>query len=253
MNRKLLLGIIILSMVIYVNAQTDMSGNIKPSNSLTSLNYGYFNYSDIQSHVAYGGNVTRLNITSATSTVKWQLYMGEFGATLYLGRNASDYIIQFSVSQSVVSSVVATENVSFNFANVYAATVADLAQINTEFGYGDSDVDNVSNVFNTSRTFAEIVGVRTVNLKGNMIASTGCDSSSLPESSCINESLYRTGVFKDVSGALGADGATINNTAYASNVFYNQYDFGNHTQVDYELLVPANLTMKRYNFFLKIT
>ena len=221
-----------LSAVVYaVDKEDAVSGAAiteGPSGTLTETSSG--------SDDAQGGNVTEINLTTTSSTVKWQGYFGQVTAALKLGIG-SDILFNFgSVPNGQIKTVLASPDSSFDFSSLQAASVND---VDTAWSFTTTDADSATSTLTGSATIAQVASVPTASL--NAYNSTGS----------LKTDIYSSGALADTGSP-----SAVTDFAFGVSIDANQRDFRNTTVVDYELIVPVNTSgvagTQTYFFFLDI-
>lgn len=92
---------------------------------------------------ASGGDVTNLDVSSESSTTRWQGYFGNVSMSLILGYG-SDTFYDFGSGSSVNTVWASTDN---NFAWGTVAAIADPATLNTDFNFPAGVIDNATAVY----------------------------------------------------------------------------------------------------------
>ena len=227
-SAMMMLGLI--SLVSAVDKSNSVSGGSLvqgASQTLTETSAG--------SDGAEGGNVTALNLSSTSSTVKWSGYYGEVSASLSLGVGSNALFSFGNVANNQIKTVFASQDSAFDFSGLVAASVG---QVDTAFGFTTGDADSTTSTMTESNTVATVASVPTAPL--NSYTAAGASTSSV----------YDSGIFNDGSSSVEAD------FAFGVATSVNARDFMNSSVVDYELLVPVSAgdigTLETYYFFLDI-
>ncbi len=181
--------------------------------TVNELSTGSLTETTAGSDEAYGGNVTLMNLTATASTDRWQGYYGNVTGTLSLGIGTD---IFYDFSSAAATAVYASQNQTFNFANIEASTGAE---IDTEWGYTGSDI--AANIYAGARNVAGVVTQTVTLASGNFV------SAIFDDSGVSDKSYFAFGV--NVTTAACFDG----------------------NQCDYELMVPAD-GLETYYFFVEI-
>ena len=228
--------IIVFFLCVGVTYAVDKSDAISGASTENSSSLGSFTETTAGTHAAVGGDVTYLNLSTNSSTLKWQGYIGSVEGNLYLGSGTDSLFFFGAISDDQIQSVFASTDSNFNFASLSAASGAD---VDTVYSWSTGDSDSGTNVFNDgTKTIASVSNVPVANL------------TAYTSGGVLNNSIYSVGVFKD-DGSVAQD--EYNVLAYGVTVVNDQKDFRNSTTIDYELIVPVNQSASQtYYFFLDI-
>jgi len=176
-----------------------------------------------------GGNITKINLTSTASSVKWGGYIGSVDANLLIGED-TDVLYNFgSVQASQIKSVFASTDLSFGFG---ALAAANKLHLDTVFSWDGQDADSANNTYDDgTATIAQVSGVSIVNL------------------TVLAGGPFQSGIFNDGSNSV------IQDFAFGVRVVPDSTSFNNVT-VDYQLIVPVNSSgvggTLTYYFFLDV-
>ena len=170
--------------------------------------------------VAQAGNVTHVNISRNYSTSKWAGFFGNVSASVKMGVNSDVF---FDFGSSVILAVYASQNQSFNWANI---NKTDTDAIDTAFGFNTAaDPDQAVDVYSSTKTIDGTINTPSATLEdGNFDTYAVCQITNTTVGD------FAFGGEVQNAGALGFD----------SNSW------------QYELLVPINAGTPTYYFFLTI-
>jgi hypothetical protein len=229
-----LLSAMMLLSIISLASAVDKSGAVSGASLVTGVSNGLTKTS-AGSDGAQGGNVTTMNLSSTSSTIKWSGYYGQVSASLSLGIGSNALFSFGAVANDQIKTVIASQDSAFDFSKLAAATVG---QVDTAFGFTTGDIDSATTSYTDSNTVATVASVPTVPL--NSYTAAGVATSSV----------FDSGLLNDGSSSVEAD------FAFGVPVVINVRDFANSSIVDYELLVPvsdgATGVLETYYFFLDI-
>lgn len=238
MEKRKGLFIIIATMVFlalaFMAVAVDKSDAVSGS-SVTVGTTGRLTAASAGSKATRAGNVTEVDVTSTKSTIKWAGYFGQVTTALQLGFDSNVLYDFGSVVNSQIKSVFAAPDSSFDFSNLFAASVGD---VDSAWGFSAGDKDSATSTFNGTATIATVASVPVANL----IAFTGAGVQS--------NILYKSGLFTDSAAPTQEI-----DFAFGVAVDADERDFRNTTVVDYELMVPTNTTgvgTQTYYFFLDV-
>jgi len=186
---------------------------------VTEIQTGALTSTSAGNDTAEGGNVTMMNLSTTQSTTRWQGYYGNVTGSLSLGFGSS---IFFDFSSSAISSVLATQNQSFDFTSLETGTAVDLDSV---WSYG-SGADQAADIY-TGTSVVEGVSAPSVELE--------------PSGSDFNSTILDDGNNQTKSGF-----------AFGVNVQEPSVACFDGTNCEYELMVPAFGT-EVYYFFLTIS
>lgn len=238
LQRLVVVTVLIMAMAaVYVSA-VDKSASIAGA-ATTKRNIGTYTETSAGSDAAVGGNVSELNLSTSSTTSKWQGYIGSVTASLFLGSGTNTLYSFGSVPNGQIKAVFASTDSAFNFAALAAATAAN---IDTTWAFNTTDQDSGTNNFDdASRTIAQVTSVPVINL------------TTINSANASVANVYQTGVFKD-DGTVAATSYGV--MAFGVQVVPNIKAYDNSTTVDYELVVPVNSAgvagTQTYYFFLDI-
>ena len=227
---------LLLSMYVYAVDKTDAVSGA----ATTALDIGSYTETSAGTDIAEGGNVTELNLTTDSSTIKWQGYVGSVSGNLYLGSGTSSLYSFGALPNGQIKSVFASTDASFNFGSLAAATAGN---IDTTWAWNATDADSGTLTFDdTTATIAQVASVPVVNLVSYNAARSATTSTD-----------FQAGVFKD-DGSVSA--AAYGTLAFGVTVRPGRYDYRNVSNIDYELIVPVSSAgvagTQTYSFFLNI-
>ena len=146
--RGLLLVLVLVVVGSFVLANYDMENQVQGA-TITKGSVSRSNATSIGTDVAAGGNVTNMNLSAATSTVKWQGYYGNASiSSLRLGTASATSLYSWSGSlKNNIVGVFATTGSVFDFGYINMGTPQsyDLALGFFENGAYWPDADTVVN------------------------------------------------------------------------------------------------------------
>jgi hypothetical protein len=213
--------LLVVMVVVFALAMSAFAADT-PKNGVTTQvgGSGSLTETGAQSAVAAeGGNVTTLNLSTDSSTNRWQGYVGNVSGTLRLGRGASTLFDFGAAGASSFSFVFASTGTSFDWENLVAGTAA---AIDTAWSYG--------------------AGADTADASDSAADGTvSVDGEDAPFFALGN---FATGIFHDGAGAAKTDYAFACPVSTAAGF--------EGTPVDYELMVPADGTTDSYYFYLAL-
>ncbi|MFW6450333.1 MAG: hypothetical protein ACOCZ6_04730 [Nanoarchaeota archaeon] len=104
---------------------------------------GNYNGTDTAgSHGAQGGNVTEINLTSESSTSKWQGFHGSTQASLFLGMGNEVF---YDFGEQDVENVYATQaGATFNVSGLNSV---DASAVDINWSFNSTDADSAENVY----------------------------------------------------------------------------------------------------------
>jgi len=127
-----------------------------------------------ESHDAYAGNVTRLDIEGFSITQSWQGYYGSVTGEIKLANGAGDVLYNWSANNPG-GEVYASRSFGINFATVKCANSGEMSYEETFLNQSPSDADRVTNTFNQKNHPEFYVG-------STLISANNCNSTNLYDS-----------------------------------------------------------------------
>ncbi|NQU78720.1 hypothetical protein HQ545_03035 [Candidatus Woesearchaeota archaeon] len=196
--------------------------------AVTVINESAWTSSQAGNDAAKAGNVTEMDLSSSTSTLKWAGYYGEVSGDLRLGNSDGDIMYNFgAIDDDQVQAVFASTDTSFDFTGLVVGTAA---AVDTAWGFTAGDSDSAaSTLADDTPTVVTVASVPSANLS----ATSGT---------------YQSGVFTDGSSSVYGD------FAFGGSTSIDGTAFDGSTSIDYALIVPVNSTelTQTYYFFLDI-
>jgi len=189
-----------------------------------------------ESHSAFGGNLTQLNIYGYTTTQSWQGYYGNVSGTIQLADSDDKTLYNWSVI-TPNGEVYATRAFDANFAVISCAGLSDISSEETLMGQDAGDADSLSNTFDLKSHPSFFVGSVEILLNN-------CSSANLFASGGEQSSSFYEVLLKDDS-----------NIIYTSILEKNQQGFdGNY--YDFEMIVlenghDADISSTPYYFYIE--
>ncbi len=181
------------------------------------------------SHAAFGGNITQLNINGNSQTLVWQGYFGGVGGSLVLEDASGDIIYDWS------NSTPTGEVFSSRSDSVVWASIAAQNNCSIENSITGTNADAMNNTFTASSNTAMTVGSTLIN------TTTSCATNTYVNSAT------QSSVFEEV---VLTDGS---NTIYATFIENNAvgFDGGNY---DFQMIVPEDNdgTTTTYYFYMEL-
>ncbi len=178
------------------------------------------------SFVAYGGNITQLDVTATKQTTYWTGYFGSVTQTVKLAGAANDFYNWGATNPT--GWVLLANSSSVNWGGIAAGTSTNLATENTALGLGTS-AENMTNTFTGTNAADIVIGSNTITT-GSAPATTTLSNGG---------SNWETAFLVDGSGAVVYAGAIQqNNNNYAGN------------PVDYQVMVPVNAGSGQRTYYL---
>jgi len=181
------------------------------------------------SHAAFGGNITNLNINGNSQTLVWQGYFGDVAGNLVLEDASGDILYDWTGGATTGEVYSSTSN-----AVAWASIVAqnDCSVGNSITG---TNADAMNNTFTASSNSAITVGSTVIN------ASTACSVYTFVNSA------NQSSIFQEV---VLTDGT---NTIYSTFIENNAvgFDGGNY---DFQMIVPEDNdgTTTTYYFYMEL-
>lgn len=192
----------------------------------TAGSTGQYSTSAANTVSAEGGNVTQVNVSSDSSTGKWQGFWGNISGSLQLGDGSATFYDWSSVS---FQAVYASPGNSITWGSLTSLS-GNLTAKDTDYGFTSSDADSINNTMTGASCNA-----------GTEIASA---DGVTPYNSSGSAGSWETCIAEDTSDLAG--------TVFGTNIISAGADAYNGDNVQYQLMVPVNGATQNYYFYLEI-
>lgn len=200
-----------IGMAYSINDPTGASISLGTTGQYTATSSGTAN--------AQGGNATNLNLSSNSSTIKWQGFYGNVSGGIRLGSGSNVF---YNFGNAIYTTVFATQDSGFNWATMAAGTAA---QVDTAWSFGTaSDVDQAVDIYSATTSFAGVSGAESLN----------------------TSTVFETGILNDGASAVK------NDFAFAANVISAGASGFDGNNYQYQLMVPVGTGFETYNFYLSL-
>ncbi len=139
MRAKMFLMVVVLTMLAASFAFADDAREAEVEEGETG---SYDETDEAGNHTAEGGNVTEINLTTESSTAKWQGFYGSTQASLFLGMGSEVF---YDFGNETVSNVYATTSESAF--DVESLEAVDASAVDGNWSFNSTDTDSAVNVY----------------------------------------------------------------------------------------------------------